>query len=181
MISVARGGFRGLWGDFNLIRNEGEKNSDNVNYTLMDRFNNFIGNHQIREVRRAGPKYTWTNKQLNPIMVNLDRFLISTDWEERFPLCMAWSLTRVGSDHSPIILDSGEQGEPRPKYFFFEKQWLLMPGIHDIVKEKWDESVARRPIHSYSVNNWHGSLCFLWRALRGWNLQKIGEQKKEKN
>jgi hypothetical protein len=147
----------------------------------MDLFNNFIGNHQIREVRRAGPKYTWTNKQLNPIMVNLDRFLISTNWEERFPLYMAWRLTRVGSDHSPINLDSGEQGEPRPKYFFFEKQWLLVPGLHDIVKEKWDESVARRLIHSYSLNNWHGRLCFLRRALRGWNLQKIGEQKKERN
>jgi hypothetical protein len=128
MISIARGASMGYGGDFNLIRNEGEKNSDNVNYTLMDLFNNFIGNHQIREVRRAGPKYAWTNKQLNPIMVNLDRFLISTDWEERFPLCMAWSLTRVGSDHSPIILDSGEQGEPRPKYFFFENNvcWCLV-------------------------------------------------------
>jgi hypothetical protein len=111
MIFAARGASFGYGGDFNLIRNEGEKNSDNVNYTVMDLFNNFTGNHQHREVRRAGPKYTWTNKQLKPIMVNLDRFLISTDWEERFPLCMAWSLTRVGSDHSPIILDSGEQGD----------------------------------------------------------------------
>jgi hypothetical protein len=73
------------------------------------------------------------------------------------------------------------KGSPDLNIFFFEKQWLLMPGLHDIVKEKWDESVARRPIHSYSLNNWHGSLCFLRRALRGWNIQKIGEQKKEKN
>jgi hypothetical protein len=85
MIFAARGASFGYGGDFNLIRNEGEKNSDNVNYTVMDLFNNFTGNHQHREVRRAGPKYTWTNKQLKPIMVNLDRFLISTDWEERFP------------------------------------------------------------------------------------------------
>jgi hypothetical protein len=43
----------------------------------MDMFNNFIGDHCLREVIRAGPRYTWTNKQDDPIMVNLDRFLVA--------------------------------------------------------------------------------------------------------
>lgn len=113
-------------------------------------------------------------------MVALDRFFISPEWEERFPLCVAWSLTRVGSDHSPIVLDSGEQGAPRPRYFFFEKQWLKQLDLWGLVKKKWEESVARRPANSYSLDNWHGSLCYLRQALKGWNLQKIGEQKKKK-
>jgi exonuclease III len=169
-----------LGGDLNLIRNEAEKNSDNYNHSLMDLFNNFIGGHHLREVVRAGPKYTWSNKWVNPIMVNLDRFFISRDWENRFPLCMAWSLTRVGSDHSPIILDSGEQGAPRPRYFYFEKQWLLEPDFGELVNTKWQESKTRRPENSYSLDNWHGSLCYLRQALKGWNLRKIGEHKKVK-
>jgi hypothetical protein len=78
---------------------------------------------------------------------------MTSEWEERFPLCMAWSLTRVGSDHSPIILDSGEQGVRKTKYFFFEKQWLLCPEIHELIKKKWQESCTRRPVDSYSLNN----------------------------
>lgn len=111
----------------------------------MDLFNDFIGDHHLREVIRVGPKYTWTKKQSDPVLVNLDIFFISLDWEDKFPLCMAWSLTRVGFDHSPIILGSGEQGAPRPRYFFFEKQWLMHTEFHDLVRGKWMESKERRP------------------------------------
>jgi exonuclease III len=70
----------------------------------------------LKEIKRSGPKFTWTNKQDQHVLVVLDRFLVSTEREERrFRLCLAWSLTRVGSDHSPIILDSSEQGVRRIK------------------------------------------------------------------
>jgi hypothetical protein len=77
-------------------------------------------------------------------------------------------------------LDYGEQGAPRPKYFYFEKQWLMQPGIYDLVRIKTQESDARRPNNGYSLDSWHGSLCYLRRVLEGWNLQKIGEQKQTK-
>ncbi|CAD6340438.1 unnamed protein product [Miscanthus lutarioriparius] len=62
-----------LGGDFNLIREISDKNSDNHNQTLMDKFNDFIGDYQLRELKRSGQKYTWTNKQENLVLVNLDR------------------------------------------------------------------------------------------------------------
>jgi hypothetical protein len=34
-------------GDFNLIRHRDERNTDNVNQDLMDRFNMFIDLHQL--------------------------------------------------------------------------------------------------------------------------------------
>lgn len=103
-----------------MIREEGDKNNDNVDYRLMDTFNDFIGSQQLRKLKRSGQRYTWTNKQDKPIMVNLDRVLFSTGWEEKFPLSISWSLTRVGSDHSPIIIDNGESLPNRPRYFFFD-------------------------------------------------------------
>lgn len=127
-------------GDFNLIREPGDKSSTNCDMNLMNQFNDFIGKHQLRELARAGSKYTWTNKQGCPVLAKLDRILVTTEWESKFPLCLSWSLTRVGSDHSPIILDSGEQGAPRPKYFFFENQWILQPGFKDMLIDKWQES-----------------------------------------
>jgi len=51
-----------MGGDFNLIRKESEKSSDQYNHLLIAQFNDFIGNHQLREVTRVGSKYTWTNK-----------------------------------------------------------------------------------------------------------------------
>jgi hypothetical protein len=55
----------------------------------MDNFNLFIDLHQLQEIRRSGVKFTWTNKQANPVLVNLDRILVSTEWEAKFPRCFA--------------------------------------------------------------------------------------------
>ena len=121
---------------FNLIRGSSDKNSTNCDQSLIDLFNNFIREHHLWEIRRSGAKFTWINKHARPILVNLDRFLVSTEWEDRFPLCVDWSLTRIGSDHSPVILDSGEQGAPRPRYFFFGNKWLLEPDLPTLVAQK---------------------------------------------
>jgi hypothetical protein len=110
-----------MGGDFNLIRQASEKSNENINQGLMDRFNIIIDLHQLQEIRRNGPWYTWSNKQLGPIMVTLDRVLVSTKWEGRFPLCFAWSSTRVGSDHWPIFLDAGKGSLEKHNYFHFEK------------------------------------------------------------
>jgi endonuclease/exonuclease/phosphatase family metal-dependent hydrolase len=94
--------------DFNLIREQDDKNCDNYNHNLMDIFNEFIGSYQLRELKRSSLRYTWTNKQNIPIMVNLDRVMFSLGWEERFPSSVSWGLTRIGSDHVPIVVDNGE-------------------------------------------------------------------------
>jgi hypothetical protein len=95
-----------LGGDFYLIRVSNDKSNDNVNRSLMEKFNMFIDLHQLQEIRRSRSRFTWTNKQRNPIMVNLDKILTSTEWESKHPLCFAWSKTRVGSNHCPIFLDT---------------------------------------------------------------------------
>ena len=141
-----------IGGDFNLIRNMEEKNSDNFNHTLVAEFNNFTGRHHLRKVKRSGMKFTWTNKKDCPIQVTLDRFFMTCSWENQFPLCSAWSLTRVGSDHCPIILDSGEQGAPRPRHFFFENKWILHPDFHSLISQKWAESSLRRPSSCSSLD-----------------------------
>ena len=68
-----------MGGDFNLIRDAGHKNSSNLNFSLMNTFNEFISDNKLFEIKRGGARFTWTNKQKCPIMVNLDRFLVSTD------------------------------------------------------------------------------------------------------
>lgn len=51
-----------LGGYFNLIREEADKNSDNYDHLQMEIFNEFIGNYQLRELKRSVQRSTWTNK-----------------------------------------------------------------------------------------------------------------------
>jgi hypothetical protein len=49
-------------GDFNMIRQANEKNTNNIYQSLMDKFNMFIDLHQLQELTRSGPRNTWLNK-----------------------------------------------------------------------------------------------------------------------
>jgi hypothetical protein len=74
------------------------------------------------------------NKQVNLIMVNLDRILSSPELGQHFPLCKVSCLMSLGSDHAPIMLNKSEENEFSGAHFYFEKQWLLLPnfkeGVH---------------------------------------------------
>jgi hypothetical protein len=73
----------------------------------------------------------------------------------------------VGSSHCPIVLDSGENNLNRPRYFFFENNWLLQQGFGSLILKKLTELNDRRPEGFYSIDGWHGSLVTIRRFLRG--------------
>jgi hypothetical protein len=52
----------------------------------MDKFNMFIDMHQLQEWRRSKQRYTRSNKQINHVMVTLDKVLMTSKWEEKHPL-----------------------------------------------------------------------------------------------
>lgn len=108
-----------MGGDFNLIRGNHERNQGQGDPRLMGLFNSFIGDFQLREMFVSGVKYTWSNKQRSPTLVKLDRILVTSCWDTYYYRSFAWSKARVGSDHSPLILDSGETRDNKAKYFYF--------------------------------------------------------------
>uniref|UniRef100_C6JRP7 Reverse transcriptase domain-containing protein n=1 Tax=Sorghum bicolor TaxID=4558 RepID=C6JRP7_SORBI len=143
----------------------------------MELFNDFIGHFQLREIFCNGNKFTWSNKQKNPVLAKLDRILVSTSWEMYYPTCFAWVKARVGSDHCPLVINTGEDGDSKPRYFFFDEQWLKREGFHSMVHNRW---LYFRDDLRYSLDRWQGCLQFMRKYLRGWNLQLLGEQKREK-
>lgn len=70
-------------------------------------------------------------------MAVLDRVFISEDWEEHFPLATARSLTRVGSDHNPLLVETNSGGNIRSSIFRFENAWLNQEGFKESVIQKW--------------------------------------------
>lgn len=126
-------------GDFNLVRDSTEKSTSNIHMSLVNLFNHFVDDSSLRELHRHGGTYTWTNKQETPIMAVLDRVFISEDWEEHFPLVMARSLTRVGSDHNPLLVETESGGSIRSSIFRFENAWLNHEGFREWVIQKWPQ------------------------------------------
>jgi endonuclease/exonuclease/phosphatase family metal-dependent hydrolase len=110
-----------LGGDFNHIRGPEDKSNDNINWPRVHLFSDCIANLALREIRRLGARFTWSNKQLNPIRSVLDRVLVSPEWEARFPLVTLTAETCIGSDHAPLILDSREGSLCRSSRFFFAR------------------------------------------------------------
>ena len=101
-------------GDFNLIRWASDKSSPNVDRVRMRLFNDCIADLALREIARVGARITWTNKQADPIRSVLDRVFVSAQWDVMFPLCSLKVVTRIGSDHTPLLFSSGDEAPLGP-------------------------------------------------------------------
>lgn len=139
-------------GDFNLIRDPTDKSSGKGDTRLTEAFNTFIEKHSLKELQ--GGHYTWTNKQENLVQSNIDMVLVSTEWDLKLPLSSLNTLTRVGSDHCPLLLDTEKEvgGEKGNRQFHFEKQWDKIEGFRGLVRKKWGETKDKCPAIGYSLD-----------------------------
>lgn len=89
---------------------------------------------------------------------------------------MVQSLTRVGSDHNPILVELENQITPSgPKSFKFEKGWIQQEGFKAWIIDIWPE---RRKKHI--LDHWKCQRYILRRKMRGWAMNKKKEINKEK-
>jgi hypothetical protein len=94
----------------------------------------------LKEIQLTGRKYTWANNLAVPTFEKLDRILVTTEWEEKYPLTTVQALTRGVSDHTPILLNSGEASSMTTQPMFkFELGWLLRDGFMDLVRDIWGQ------------------------------------------
>lgn len=71
-------------------------------------------------------------------MATLDRIFIRVDSDSLFPTCHVKALPRVGSDHTPLVLDTATLHIPTNKMFRFEKWWPEIPGFDDVIDKAWN-------------------------------------------
>jgi hypothetical protein len=86
-------------------------------------------------------------------------------------------LTRYGSDHTPLIIDSGDQVFIGNKSnFSFELSWLKIVGFSEIVSQQWvSVSEGTNP-----MERWQNKIRHLRQFLRGWARDLSGHYKIEK-
>ena len=68
-------------------------------------------------------------------MSRIDRVFVSTCFEAMFPMAQVTALARLGSDHTPILWDSGCGQAPKKSGFKFEKWWCTRPDFQQIVEK----------------------------------------------
>jgi exonuclease III len=111
-------------GDFNLIRSQENRNKPGGNIQEMLAFNDAISNLRLVELPLKGCKYTWTNKQHNPLLERLDWFFSSNAWTTFLPNSFATGLVRDSSDHTPCVI-TASTSIPRPLIFRFFIGWSM--------------------------------------------------------
>ncbi len=158
-------------GDFNLTRSLQERRGRCWSRRLMELFNNLINNLRLIDVPMGNQEFTWSNLQRRPTLAKLDRFLISTEWDLEFPLTRVEALPRVTSDHSPILLSTGDK--PPNRMFRMEEVWLARADFCELVPSWWKEQPSlangaltlaakirhcRRRIKEWCKNSFHSIL-----------------------
>ncbi|KAK1684683.1 hypothetical protein QYE76_045531 [Lolium multiflorum] len=148
-----------MGGNFNLLRDATDKNNNSINWARMDEFSENIANWGLHEIPRTGARYTWTNKRLNPTRCVLDRVLIAPELEAHFPMCSLAAETSLGSDHTPLILDSRDEVET--------------------LTEFWN-SLSTRVRGRYILDWWSFMSGGLRQRLKGWSANKKSEVRASK-
>jgi hypothetical protein len=149
-------------GDFNLIRESCEKNTGNINQRWADLFNDWVNKFALIDIKNSSRKFTWGNNQDNMIMALLDRVFITTCWDNLYPASSVKVKPRLGSDHAPLVVDTGAIKIPSIKQFCFEKWWLGVEGFDQVVSSSWLAP------------------CNLWKAIDRWQFKIRNLRKKLK-
>jgi exonuclease III len=121
-----------IGGDFNIIRRPDEKSNGNYNDRWPFLFNAVIDTLNLRELELSGRSFTWANHLQNQTFEKLDRILVCTDFESKYPLTTVNALSREISDHTPLLCCTNNSSSSYQPQFKFELGWLLRDGFCDI-------------------------------------------------
>ena len=87
----------------------------------INSFRDFINDCELMGGPYKGQLYTWFNKRGNGLIrERLDRALVNLLWEETYPCSQVLNLPAVGSDHSPLIMNTEYHDKKAPRKFKFE-------------------------------------------------------------
>ncbi len=123
-----RGVCRGPWvicGDFNLTKCPEERMGRSWSRKLMSLFTDLLSKLELIDLPVGNQCFTWSNMQAVPTLAKLDRFLISTEWDQNFPLSKVTGLPRVTSNHTPLRLSSAGTYPPPPPPLQIRRRWAL--------------------------------------------------------
>lgn len=139
-ISAIMGSWNGgivIFGDFNEVRDESERRGSQIDESASKKFNCFIANNNLIDVKIGGSKFTWI-KGGGSKLSKLDRFLINENFEAHWPNVEAISDIRLHSDHKPIILRQVNRNYGNIPFKLYNS-WMEEEGFDEMVRKAWTE------------------------------------------
>jgi hypothetical protein len=167
-----------IGGDFNLLRFPHEKSRGHFDHHWSFMFNAVIDSLDLREVTMCGRQFTWANSLSPTTYEKLDRVLMDSEWELKYPMVSVRALPRIESlsDHAPILITTGNHRPLSKRPFKFELGWLNREGFVDLVRTVWEKPVAGLD----PIQRWNNKLRATRRYLGGWARHMTGQLKNEK-
>ncbi|XP_019158517.1 PREDICTED: uncharacterized protein LOC109155288 [Ipomoea nil] len=161
---------QGPWltvGDFNSVtcRNEVSNPETFTSSRTVD-FNDWIFREGLIDLGFTGPKFTWMRGVESTTFrgARLDRALSNLDWRCRFPNADVKHLLRVGSDHSPLLINTNLSRQIiNVAKFRFNMAWPLHPSFQTCVRATWNED------HDLTKN-----ISVMAESLTTWNRETFG-------
>ncbi|XP_028080959.1 uncharacterized protein LOC114282476 [Camellia sinensis] len=156
-------------GDFNEIRNIGERKGCSRGERGMKNFNDFIYRMEVTELDMLGRKYIWCNVAEGEKWSKIDRFLLSPKWLLMFKF-KVWGFPRRVSGHCLVVLMEDTR-DWDPRSFRFINAWVLHPQFISIVKKAWEETV----VSSWARYKIFPKLKAVKASLKQWNMEVSGD------
>jgi hypothetical protein len=126
-----------IGGDFNVTHFPNKRYGVPRLTSATKEVSEFISDQGLMYTPLAGGSFTWSNNQDPPSLSRINRFLVSSDWEEYFSYLIQCCLPRPLSDHFLILLES--EGMVKGSYYFkFENTWLKAEGFGGLVNQWWN-------------------------------------------
>lgn len=156
-----------MMGDFNEVLMSVDKFGGRpVNFWLAMKFQNCLDTCGMMDMGFSGNRFTWTNSRgvANLIQERIDRSFCNMRWWLMYPKASDKHLTRVHSDHYPLLIDLDSRSSLHLSCpFRFQLGW---------------------PSHPESINFFRrlGEILFLWRVQlslllmqqKTWNKEIFG-------
>ncbi|KAK6118331.1 hypothetical protein DH2020_047902 [Rehmannia glutinosa] len=121
-------------GDFNCFLSEDERSGSDTNRRLdMEEFNAAVVVCSLIDLGCSGATHhTWVK---NGLFERLDRILVSPSWGDIFGKSVVSHLSRVHSDHVPLLLRASNSIHRKPAAFRFQKMWIRHHSFLDTIRE----------------------------------------------
>ncbi|XP_075107024.1 uncharacterized protein LOC142180006 [Nicotiana tabacum] len=126
-------------GDFNSIINAEEK-MGGVPHRLGKSlpFIECLNDCGLMDMGYSGHTFTWCNERKGKEIIwkRLDRMVANNEWDIHFSKISVQHLTRLNSDHCPILITAEKDDGNYIKYFKFLNFLVDRDNFRDIVKQK---------------------------------------------
>jgi hypothetical protein len=101
---------------------------------------------------------------------------VTTEWERAYPLVRITTLPKGISDHTPLLLNAGDNYSFGKKKFRYEKWWMERDDFRGMVDKAWAiECSSADPMEV-----WQCKVRNFRKLIRGWSNNVLAEMNKHK-